>query len=110
MPNEDDFLHIEGLKTKRIPKHERKFFGRQEKVDQKGIAGRGAASFGGWHLKYMKVKITYEGGQQIERSFVSEEALMNALCHKQYQSGMPIQISVYEDKLYITNCGCLPEN
>ena len=64
MPNEDDFLHIEGLKTKRIPKHERKFFGRQEKVDQKGIAGRGAASFGGWHLKYMKVKITYEGGSK----------------------------------------------
>lgn len=23
---------------------------------------------------------------------------------------MPIQISVYEDKLYIANCGCLPEN
>ena len=39
------------------------------------------------------------------------EALLNALCHKavpirQY----PIQISVYEDKLYIANCGCLPEN
>ncbi len=38
------------------------------------------------------------------------EALLNALCHKQYQSGIPIQISVYEDKLYIANCGCLPEN
>lgn len=38
------------------------------------------------------------------------EALLNALCHKQYQSGVPIQISVYEDKLYIANCGCLPEN
>lgn len=38
------------------------------------------------------------------------EALLNALCHKQYQSGVPIQISVYEDKLYIANSGCLPEN
>lgn len=38
------------------------------------------------------------------------KALLNALCHKQYQSGVPIQISVYEDKLYIANCGCLPEN
>lgn len=38
------------------------------------------------------------------------EALLNALCHKQYQSGIPIQISVYDDKLYIANCGCLPEN
>ncbi|MCR0206769.1 winged helix-turn-helix transcriptional regulator [[Clostridium] innocuum] len=66
------------------------------------------------YLKYMKAKITYEGMQRIERYFVPEdalrEALLNALCHKQYQSGVPIQISVYEDKLYIANCGCLPEN
>ena len=52
--------------------------------------------------------------QRIERYFVPEdalrEALLNALCHKQYQSGVPIQISVYEDRLYIANCGCLPEN
>ncbi len=53
------------------------------------------------YLKYMKAKITYEGMQRIERYFVPEEALLNALCHKQYQSGVPIQISVYEDKLYI---------
>ena len=66
------------------------------------------------YLKYMRAKITYEGMQRIERYFVPEEALrealLNALCHKQYQSGVPIQISVYEDKLYIVNCGCLPEN
>lgn len=66
------------------------------------------------YLKYMKAKITYEGMQRIERYFVPEEALrealLNALCHKQYQSGVPIQISVYKDKLYIANCGCLPEN
>ena len=66
------------------------------------------------YLKYMKAKISYEGMQRIERYFVPEaalrEALLNALCHKQYQSGVPIQISVYEDRLYIANCGCLPEN
>ena len=66
------------------------------------------------YLKYMRAKITYEGMQRIERYFVPEEALrealLNALCHKQYQSGVPIQISVYEDQLYIANCGCLPEN
>lgn len=53
------------------------------------------------HLKYMKAKITYEGMQRIERYFVPDaalrEALLNALCHKQYESGVPIQISVYED-------------
>lgn len=63
-------------------------------------------------LKYMKAKITYEGVQRIERYFVPEaalrEAVMNALCHKQYESCNPIQISVYEDKLYISNCCSLP--
>ena len=66
------------------------------------------------HLKYMKAKITYDGMQRIERYFVPDEALrealLNALCHKQYESGIPIQISVYEDRLYIANCGRLPEN
>lgn len=66
------------------------------------------------HLKYMKAMISYEGMQRIERYFVPDEALrealLNALCHKDYASGVPIQISVYEDKLYIGNCGRLPEN
>ena len=66
------------------------------------------------YLKYMKAMITYEGVRRRERYFVPEEALrealLNALCHKQYQSGTPIQISVYDDRLYIANCGNLPEN
>lgn len=62
------------------------------------------------HLKYMKAQITYQGLQRIERYFIPEEALLNGICHKQYQSGIPIQISVYEDKLYIANNGCLPES
>ena len=66
------------------------------------------------HLKFMKAKITYEGIQRIERYFVPDaalrEALLNALCHKQYESCTPIQISVYDDRLYIANCGKLPEN
>lgn len=66
------------------------------------------------YLKYMRAKIRYEGVQRIERYFVPEEslreALLNAICHKQYQSGIPIQISVYEDRLYVANVGSLPEN
>lgn len=66
------------------------------------------------HLKYMKAKITYDGMQRIERYFVPEaalrEALLNALCHKDYSGGVPIQISVYEDRLYIANCGRLPQD
>ncbi|MBO6053671.1 MAG: winged helix-turn-helix transcriptional regulator [Clostridia bacterium] len=65
------------------------------------------------YLKYMRAKIRYEGAQRIERYFVPEEALrealLNAICHKQYQSGIPIQISVYEDRLYVANIGSLPE-
>ena len=66
------------------------------------------------YLKYMKAKISYDGLQRMERYFVPaaalREALLNAICHKQYQSGIPIQISVYDDKLYVANAGCLPEN
>jgi ATP-dependent DNA helicase RecG len=66
------------------------------------------------YYKYMKARIFYDGMHRIEKYFVPEEALreaiLNALCHKQYQSGIPVQISVYEDCLYIANCGELPEN
>jgi len=37
------------------------------------------------------------------------EALHNAIVHKDYSSGIPIQISVYEDKIYFWNDGQLPE-
>lgn len=52
--------------------------------------------------------------QRRERYFVPEEALretlLNSLCHSQYNYGVPIQISVYADKMYIANCGQLPDN
>jgi len=52
--------------------------------------------------------------QRIERYFIPEaalrEALLNALCHSNHSLGIPVQISVYEDRLYIANSGCLPEN
>jgi ATP-dependent DNA helicase RecG len=35
---------------------------------------------------------------------------LNAIIHKKYESGIPIQISVYDDRLYIANIGQLPEN
>lgn len=62
----------------------------------------------------MRAKITYVGMQGRERYFVPEaalkETLLNALCHSQYNYGVPIQISVYEDKMYIANCRQLTEN
>lgn len=36
--------------------------------------------------------------------------MLNAISHKDYSSGFPVQISVYKDKLIIWNDGQLPEN
>ena len=59
------------------------------------------------YLKYMKSAITYEGINRVEtppfpRPAV-REAVLNALVHSCYASGIPMQIRVYEDKLYISN-------
>lgn len=66
------------------------------------------------YFKYLKAKISYKGIQRIERyPFPQEairEALLNAIVHKDYTSGVPIQISVYDDKIYIGNTGKLPES
>lgn len=64
--------------------------------------------------KYLKASIRYEDIQRIEELPVPRaalrEACMNAIVHKDYASSTPIQISVYDDKLMIWNCGVLPEN
>lgn len=63
--------------------------------------------------KYLKAYIRYEGIQRIERFLFPEEALreavLNAIIHKDYSSSVPIQISVYDDKLVIWNSGQLPD-
>ena len=38
------------------------------------------------------------------------EILLNAINHKDYSTGIPIQISIYEDKIYVWNDGKWPEN
>lgn len=62
--------------------------------------------------KYLKAWISYEGLQRIETYPVPEpalrEAILNAVIHKDYASAIPIQISVYSDKLMIWNPGQLP--
>ena len=62
--------------------------------------------------KYLKALISYDGVQRVETYPVPEEALreaiLNAVAHKDYASGSPIQLSVYADKLLIWNSGHLP--
>src|SRR6185312_8174043 len=64
-------------------------------------------------LKYLKAYISYEGLQRIESYLFPlgalREALLNAVVHKDYSSGIPIQISVYEDKIVFWNPGELPQ-
>jgi ATP-dependent DNA helicase RecG len=65
------------------------------------------------HSKYLKAYITYHGVYRRETFLFPEaalrEALLNAVVHKDYSSGIPIQISVYEDKIVFWNPGHLPE-
>jgi ATP-dependent DNA helicase RecG len=62
--------------------------------------------------KYLKASISYQGIQRVETLPVPEaalrEAVLNAIIHKDYAAGTPIQISVYADKLMIWNPGQLP--
>ena len=64
--------------------------------------------------KYIKAEISYEGITRVEKyEYPKEairEALLNAIAHKDYSGGVPIQISVYRDRIIFWNEGQLPEN
>jgi ATP-dependent DNA helicase RecG len=63
--------------------------------------------------KYLKAWITYDGLQRVESYPLPEpalrEALINAVVHKDYASGLPIQISVYPNKLMVWNSAQQPQ-
>ena len=64
--------------------------------------------------KYLKASISYKGISRIETfpipPLALREAVLNALIHKDYSSGNPVQISVYNNKIIIWNAGQLPIN
>lgn len=64
--------------------------------------------------KYLKAYISYDGLQRVETYLFPRgalrEALLNAVVHKDYSSGIPIQISVYEDRIVFWNSGQLPQD
>lgn len=66
------------------------------------------------YTKYLKALIDYDGIQRTEQFMFHKEAfreiLLNAIVHKDYSGCNPIQISVYEDKIYIWNDGEMPAN
>lgn len=65
------------------------------------------------YSKYLKALISYKGVIRQEEYLLSKmayrEIIYNALQHKNYQTTVPIQIGVYEDKIFITNPGELPQ-
>ncbi len=64
--------------------------------------------------KYLKADISYRGVTRVETyPFPKEairEAVFNAIAHKFYGALIPIQISVYADKIYIANDCIFPED
>ena len=64
------------------------------------------------YTKYLKALIYYKGIQRIEQFMFHKDALreilLNAVVHKDYRTCNPIQISVYNDKIYVYNDGEMP--
>ncbi len=65
------------------------------------------------YRQYLKAKISYDGAHRIERypfpKAAVREAVVNAVAHKDYASGSPVQIRVYDDRLLIGNTCILPQ-
>ncbi|MBR3287226.1 MAG: putative DNA binding domain-containing protein [Bacteroidales bacterium] len=64
--------------------------------------------------KYMNYMISYEGLQRVENPSFPEgplrECILNSVSHKDYAEQIPIQISVYPDRIVFWNPGSLPES
>jgi len=64
--------------------------------------------------KYIVYAISYEGVSRREKptfpTAALRESLLNAIAHKDYASGIPIQISVYPDRIVFWNSGQLPNS
>ncbi len=63
--------------------------------------------------KYITYAISYEGVSRREKPTFPEaalrESLLNSIAHKDYDSGIPVQISVYPDRIVFWNPGTLPD-
>lgn len=68
-----------------------------------------AVSCEGKYYKYFKALVDYEGVQRTETNMLTRgivrELLLNAINHKEYATGVPIQVSIYDDKIEIFNMG-----
>lgn len=66
------------------------------------------------YTKYLTAEISYDNVTRIEHypfpKDAVREAVFNALVHQDFSAGIPVQISVYKDKLYISNNCIFPSD
>ncbi|MBQ6566781.1 MAG: putative DNA binding domain-containing protein [Treponema sp.] len=66
------------------------------------------------YTKYLTAEISYDNITRIEHypfpKDAVREAIFNALIHQDFSVGVPVQISVYRDKLYISNDCVFPSD
>ena len=66
------------------------------------------------YTKYLTAEISYDNITRIEHypfpKDAVREAVFNALIHQDFSVGVPVQISIYKDKLYISNDCVFPAN
>ena len=66
------------------------------------------------YTKYLTAEISYDNVTRIEHypfpKDAIREAVFNALVHQDFSAGIPVQISVYKDKLYISNNCIFPSD
>ena len=66
------------------------------------------------YTKYLKALIWYDDIQRVETFMFPKdgcrELVLNAVQHKDYLHHVPIQISVYPDRIYIYNVGAMPDS
>ncbi len=66
------------------------------------------------NIKYSKKRISYKGLNMVETPPFPEkslrEAVLNAVMHNDYGSGIPIQIRIWEDRMRIADNGGIPYN
>jgi ATP-dependent DNA helicase RecG len=64
------------------------------------------------YTKYLKALIDYEGIHRVETFMIPRKAMreiiLNAITHKNYASGNPIQIKVFDDHITVMNEGFWP--
>jgi ATP-dependent DNA helicase RecG len=65
-------------------------------------------------IKYLKAYVSFDGFQRKENFLYPDgalrEAILNAVIHKDYAAGIPIQIKVFDNMIQIYNSGVMPED